>query len=235
MENEDQQATAEQVVTPEKEAPETGTEVKTEGEGGEQPVKPEDATPDWLRKKLDKATFHRRQAERERDAALAQLAALNKPTDGEKPKPSEVDVDALVEQRVRLKTLNEAADRVFDAGVAEYKDDFVKARDNLGAHFAEELAARPDFFEAITALEDGHKVYYALGKDLDEAARILNLPPAKMGIELAKLAAKKPKTSVSKAPAPTTPIGGTGKVEADPSKMSMDEWNAWYDRTYGKK
>jgi hypothetical protein len=83
-------------------------------------------------------------------------------------------------------------------------------------------------------MEDAHKVIYALGKNPEEASRILALSPVQQGRELERLALKagQPATkAVSKAPAPITPVDGSTTVEKDPSKMSTDEWMKWRNKT----
>ena len=74
---------------------------------------------------------------------------------------------------------------------------------------------------------DSHKILYQLGKNPDNAERILAMPPMQMGIELAKLTTAAPaQKPVSKAPPPLSPVGGAATVEPDFSKMSDDEWFA---------
>ena len=82
-------------------------------------------------------------------------------------------------------------------------------------------------------------VIYHLGKNLDEASRIMALAnnPVRMGMEISKLASKVVKPApaprpVSAAPAPITPVSPNGGVPDKPTdQMTMDEWMAWRKRT----
>lgn len=82
-------------------------------------------------------------------------------------------------------------------------------------------------FAAIMDAENGEDIAYHLGKNLDEAKRILAMPPWKQIREIGKLETKlaaepaKPKTP-SKAPAPITPISGTKAGEANEIRDGMD-------------
>lgn len=84
------------------------------------------------------------------------------------------------------------------------------------------------------ALETGQApaILHQLGGDLDEAARILALPPMKMVVELTRLAGKAPDTSTTRAPKPITPLGSKGAAHTaiepdDPERadnLPTPEW-----------
>lgn len=88
------------------------------------------------------------------------------------------------------------------------------------------------FVAAAIETGDGEKILHALGGDLDEAARIMSLPPIKMAVELTRLASGEGKVEISKAPKPITPIAqrGTQHSQIDPTdveradKLSTAEW-----------
>lgn len=85
--------------------------------------------------------------------------------------------------------------------------------------------------EAIREMEEGPRVLYALGQNPAEAARIASLPPTVAAVELGKFAVKalmpQPKT-VTSAPPPVNPLsGGIGTRNADPDKMTDNEWAEW--------
>jgi hypothetical protein len=117
----------------------------------------------------------------------------------------------------------DACNKVYEAGVSAHPD-FDEAVRGIGML----TGGQPPraFLDAVTALPDGAQVYYHLGKNLDEAARIINLPPVRMAVELAKLSGK-PAKSVSRAPAPIQPVNGAARGEPDPDKMPMSEWVRW--------
>jgi hypothetical protein len=88
-----------------------------------------------------------------------------------------------------------------------------------------------DMLQAMIETGEGHKLIYELSSDLNEASRIMNLSPVKMGIALAKLAAAKPE-AISGAPKPITPLASKGashdKIEASDrdraDRLSIDAW-----------
>jgi hypothetical protein len=86
----------------------------------------------------------------------------------------------------------------------------------------------PALLEAVTQLPDAHKVLHQLGQNMDEAARILSLPPVPMAVALARLSQSPAKAKpVSNAPPPIKPIDGAPTGSKDPEDMDMDEWIKW--------
>jgi hypothetical protein len=79
----------------------------------------------------------------------------------------------------------------------------------------------------------GAEIIHKLGTDLNEAQRILGLPPTKMAVEVTKMGlAPVPDTAISGAPKPLTPVGARGAQHStidptDPGKadqLSTAEW-----------
>jgi hypothetical protein len=107
---------------------------------------------------------------------------------------------------------------------------------------------RPDALMALTSMPDAHKVYRELASNLDNAGRILNLPPMQMAMELARMAAAAPPAApngsaqgapqpvqslppVTQAPAPIRPVGGTTRAPERPlHQVSMAEFIRRRDR-----
>jgi len=91
----------------------------------------------------------------------------------------------------------------------------------------------PDLATALYESEQGPDIAYFLGKNEAEAKRIGNLQPAQMFREIGKLearfsAAEHGKRSVSGAPAPITPVTGSGAAPGkDPEKMTTQEFMEW--------
>jgi len=88
-------------------------------------------------------------------------------------------------------------------------------------------AMRNTLFE----IDNGPMVAYHIAKNSDIADTIKDLSPERQVYEIAKLETKlllaqKTKTTTT-APNPISPVGSTGAPEADPSKMSTEEWMAW--------
>lgn len=205
----------------------------------------------WVQKRIDSLTKARHEAERraaDMERRAVELEAMLRQSRGEE-QPAELPdtlrnlnpaqlqqaLEAEAERRATAKAsqiANEreftaACNRVFEEGTKAYGDAFVKARDTLAQNFGEVIQARPDFLQAVTELPNGHEVFHALGRNLDEADRILSLPPVKMAMELSRMSdkvGKKPAPVVSKAPAPVTRVEGMARAEKDLSKVSMEEY-----------
>jgi hypothetical protein len=127
----------------------------------------------------------------------------------------------------------EACNRTFEAGRAEYGDAFEQARDTLVQAMGDAINRRPDILEAITELPQGHRVYHALSEDLDQAAEIFQLPPARAAVRLAQLGHKfegavPPARARRPLAPPIEPVSGSTKAEADiyDPKLSMAEFDA---------
>lgn len=194
----------------------------------------------WALKRISELTRQRHEAERKAEAStgeaaryrmlVEQLRAGNtdETTD---VTPQQPNIDDLVEKRAAEKAQHQAiAERgqsVSKVGAEQYPD-FQSAVVTLDA-----LGISQDSVESILGMDDAHKVIYALGKNPEEASRILSLPPVQQGRELERLALKAAQPApkaVSKAPAPITPIDGSTTFETDPSKMSMAEWAKWREK-----
>jgi hypothetical protein len=99
---------------------------------------------------------------------------------------------------------------------------------------------------AIANSEQGPEIQYFLGKNPDEAKRILALHPAKQLVELGKIEARleaeaskpaaepkpaeKPKPVVSAAPKPIKPLEAASESQTvkEPSEMSMEEYAVYH-------
>lgn len=201
-------------------------EQQTQQANAEQPKTEETPKRDpWYLRRIDEVTKARREAERERDALRA-LVEQRGSTPEQPPAQATPDPYVLAQQIAQEQALNEAANRTYAAGKAEFGNDFDTAVQTLRQ--VSDLSKRPDFLEAVTALPNAHAVYHHLGTNPDEAAHILSLTPVKMAIELASVAAKvgRPKAN-SKAPAPISPVGRTAAPSSDLSDdLSTAEWIA---------
>jgi len=100
----------------------------------------------------------------------------------------------------------------------------------------------PSFLTGVleTALETGEAeaIIHSLGADLNEASRILSLPPVKMALEVGKLGAKAgaleaplEPVSVKPLPRPIRPVGSSAPASGvrpdDPERgaeIPMDQW-----------
>lgn len=188
----------------------------------------------WYMRRIDELTKARREEERKNAALRALLEQRNAPatsattpqqTSQQTPDPYQL-ANQIAQQRVQEQSLNDAANRTYDAGKAVYGADFDVAVQTLQQ--VTDLSQRADFLEAVTALPNAHDVYHYLGKNPDEAAHILSLSPVRMAIELATVAGKvgRPKAQ-SKAPAPISAVGRTASPSSELSDdLSTADWIA---------
>lgn len=186
-----------------------------EGQGSES--KP--TAPEFLpvfKKRVDTLTAQKRELERENAA----LKAMVQPTP-----PQEPNLDQIVQSRAqdltRQRMIDEASNRTYAAGKEKYPD-FDAAVGNVVA--AGEVT--PAFLEAVTKLPNAADVYYHLGQNPGVAANLLGLDTIPMVLELAQISAKvgKPKLQ-SKAPAPVTPVAGSGVADVGlRDDIGIEEW-----------
>jgi hypothetical protein len=210
--------------------------------------------PAWFQRRIDQLSAERSEARRENEALKQQLdvvlsrltqttaaqpaadaqdaaPAQAKPVAAAPVKPAliDADIDRLVAERAaqlsKVKSLDEACNKVYETGAEEFPD----FEDKLGT-FKLLGGVQPHFLEMMTALPNAHKVLYELGKDPDNAERVMRMEPARAAIELAKLDAKlgaPASRAVSRAPAPIKPVDATSRAESDPENMSMSEFVKW--------
>lgn len=196
----------------------------------------------WALKRINELTRQRHEAERTAQAKSGEAERYRllveqmrngdevekQPVPGEQPNIDEL-VDKRAKQLAQHQAIAERGRSVATVGAEAYPD-FQSAVVTLDA-----LGITQDSVESILGMDDAHKVLYSLGKNPEEAARILSLPPIQQGRELERLALKAgqpaPK-AVSSAPAPVTPVDGTSASEKDPAKMSTAEWMKWREKNH---
>lgn len=189
----------------------------------------------WFLNTIENLREDRRIIAAERDIYKKQLEQRAGNAEGQESSATavtEADIERIAEQRVSqrtaVKAFNDKCDATANLGKEKYSD-FGEALGVLG----QVGLVDPQFLDIATDLEHGHEVLYHLGKNPDEAAKLLNMPPHKQAIQLAKIEAKiasKPAKQPSKAPAPITPLGGgssSGYTGNDPSKMSDEQYMEW--------
>jgi hypothetical protein len=191
----------------------------------------------------ERRNWERENSERAEAQKAAERAA--KPA----PKPEQFQdptayAEALAENIAEKKIAAKAQEQQFlkaretydeKASAAREKyDDFDVVTENDKLPISEFMA------QAIMAADNGPEVYYHLGLNPKEAARIHSLPPILQAREIGKLEAKlsaepPPTKKVSSAPAPISPVkapaaGSNRTVDTtDPEsvkKMSTSEWIA---------
>lgn len=235
-------AEAEPTSTPETQTGSTeGAEPnRTEAEGEQQQTpsgetQEQDAkTPKWVQRRIDQLTREKYEERRQREALEATLASMrtagteSTETSSVQSQPTQAEIDARVQQAAReqlkVQQFNDACNRAYEAGKKEFKD-FDDSLRNFGM-----LGGLPqEFLEIASTMPDGHKVLYALGKNPEEASRVLSLPPLQMAMELARVSdkvTKQPTKAVSGAPAPIQPVDGTAKGSSEPPE-NINDWMRW--------
>jgi hypothetical protein len=178
-----------------------------------------------------------RQALIDRDKVIEDLRANNPEalkglTDAEIERLAEKRAEVLVAQRVWL----EDCKKVYDQGMEKFPggkdkgmsfDDALKAYIPLGG-------ASEALIRAAMDTESPDEVLYALAHDLDEAQRIMRLPPMKMAIacERMMVKAKAKVKQVSKTPPPPSELGGRNGTEVEElgENTDMKTWMAKRDK-----
>lgn len=232
-------------------ADQTEENTQTEQPAGEQVQESKAPDTSWVPKRISEITAARRAAEAraaELEAEVARLraSATSTPADPAAPAPSNQSVEELakayaarmVREQTEQQSVSSRVAEIESAGVKEFGDDFNKSVQNL------QLAGvgGPEFLKVLTNVPGAEKVITWMGKDanISEAMRIASLDPVQMGIELMKLtprASKDLAKQISKAPAPITPVDGSGGGDdgAMPDPTNTKAWQEWRNKTARRK
>lgn len=201
------------VETPEPEIVDTGEQTSAP------PAEPQEDPVEKHRKGLEAAVMAERRKRQELEARLAQLEQPKQPEPKslERPKrdayaSQEEYEDALLEygdkrrdhrdretrqqeeQRKHAETMQRTVDEVVTKGQQKYADFDAVINSGLGPYLS------PVMHQALLESEQAHEVAYWLGKNPAEAARVSQLPPPRMLIELGRI-----ETKLSAAPVPPKP------------------------------
>ncbi|SFF76843.1 hypothetical protein [Methylobacterium sp. yr596] len=220
--------------------PEARTEDQPEGEQQADDGKPK--LPAWVQRRIDELTRQRHEEARARQALEAQLRDMQgNPADpeqqvrqGELEQAVRQQNPALTQDQIRQaaaemrrqERFTETCNATFEEGVKRFPD-FQQTLQQFS-----HLGGLPnDFVEDALAAGSAHLTLHHLGRNLDEADRIMRLPTRERAVALArlsdKLAAPPPPKPLSRAPAPVDPVGGAGRpstLNTDPDSMSTAEW-----------
>lgn len=183
-----------------------------------------------------------------RDARIAELTAKLKSAVPAKIDPPALDPNATplteadVERRATEKATGLAARAAFNQrcndtaaeGRKAFPDFDLSVRELMRLSDPQDPAVMrqyDDFLEAAMETGEGPRIIYNLGKDLDEAARVMGLSPIKRAAEMAALAAgAAPAAPLHK---PIVPVrggnSGPGEISPDDAaradKLSSAEWH----------
>lgn len=236
--NEAATGTAEQPETPEAPAEEKPVEAKAEEKPVEQ-SKPKNSTKPF-QARIDELTGNWRRTERELEAARAELEAVRKgqqqPAEQQADEGRSPDVvpanmveklaDQLADQKAAQRQFDNDCNLAFVKGKAAHPEDFEDAIRS----FAALGGTQREVLEDVLATDNPADVLYELGKDADEAARVLALPPKRRLAEMIKMANKPAaKPAVSRAAAPIKPVGGTNAKDFDFADDKADDAD-WFAR-----
>lgn len=193
-------------------------------EADPEPEAKADPEPDEFEKRISRMAFEKRAAEK----AVRQLQERLDRLEGKAPP---LEKDAEFEQQVEIRAKQLAAQNAFNERGNQVYRDGVKAFPDFDSKLAalNELGGiSPQLQDAACEAGDAHKILHYLGKNLDEAERIMKMPPAAMGAALAKIDGKintpSPPKPQSKAPPPIKPLAGKGTLELDDEKMPLAEY-----------
>lgn len=225
----------EQVQEVESTSSEATTEQTQEQEKSQEAQEEKAKKEPWFQKRIGELTREKYEAKRAAEEARQQaeqyrqyLAQVQQGDTSEQAKPVQ-DVMTLAQQEaarmVAEQRFNESCNKVYETGAKEFQN-FDEAVRNL-----QMVGVNREFLELATTSDAGAKLIHHLGTDLDEAARILALPPVQMARELTRLEYKlnqpPPPKPVSRAPAPISPIGSGGVTDSGVrDDLPMDEWLA---------
>lgn len=209
------------VETPATEAVTTETPVTTEVKTEEPKKAP------WFQTRIDHITKEKYEEKRARESAEARIRELEAQLSGGSTTQTHaqpIDPASIhrlaaeqAQEIVRQQNFNQSCNRVYESGKKELGPEFDTAIQNF--NMLGGLAAHPALVEVATTLPDGHKVLHHLGTNLDEASRILSLPPMQMALEVARISNEVKRAKVSNAPPPIKPINGsTGTAVAGPDE-----------------
>ena len=219
----------------------------------EQPAAPDQAAapqaaerpvgPDWRDRRIgeQQARIRDLRAQLERFQAATQPGA-NPPQPPAQPytagPPNAAQIEAEIQQRANAmaaqQEFNRRCNETAEVGRRAYADFDVKVNKLVGLVDGNDPSAVMNYNQFLNAaMETGEasKLIYALGGDLNEASRILSLPPLKMAVELTKMSAA-PVQEISGAPRPINPVASLGvnnrsSVSADDpgsDNLSTEEW-----------
>lgn len=203
-------------------------------------AKPKD---DWRDARLRVETAKRREAEAKLRAfeekaskGTEETPAPGKPGTQRTFTEEEVNTraSAIAAQNAQWKAFNDACVSTAEKGRTEFSDFDARMDDLKQLRDPEDPVSQGAynmFLAAAMETGEGPRILRELGGDLNEAQRILGLPPVKMAVEMTKLALAKPREG-SKAPKPITAIGsrGAAHVQIDPAdkergdNLSTAEW-----------
>lgn len=205
----------------------------------------------WFQRRIDELTREKYEARRESENLKARLQALEaqavpNPADKDNPNPAktmspaeqEAMITARAEEKARMMEFTKECNKIYESGTKAF-DDFGKSLEAFNQLGGLNTPQGANLVAASMETDDPHKVLYALSKDLDEASRLMSLPPIRQAAALIKFAnslAAKP-AAKSKAPPPIKGLNGQADStrNMDDDSMDMNEWIATRERQLAER
>lgn len=215
--------------------PEPAPSPEPEPEPAPAAVKPQD----WRDRRIAQLTARLREEQRKNGAAAPVAGAGEAAASGSETRTA-AELDALVEaraaERAAADSFNRQCNEAAAAGRAAFPDfdtRIVALKSLVEGGDATDLVRYNQLLLAAIETGEAPKLLHSLGQDLNEASRIMALSPVRMGIELARLAAKQA-GEPSTAPRPIRALSpGSGSHDriapSDPDRadrLSTREWMA---------
>jgi hypothetical protein len=213
--------------------PQDGGEAKPEGDAAEEQRKAE------RRREAQRIGYltKQRYAEKARaEAAEARLREIEQRLaqydPQHQPQATQQDFATAVEQRAAQKVAEDAHNARFADWDGEGIKEFGQERFREACKTVAEMASdqqRQVIAAVAMDIDGGQRAIMELADKPDEAERILAMPPHRMALALAKLAAPETKPKpVSNLPPPIRPPAvGRARGEPDPERGSMEDYKRW--------
>lgn len=220
-------------------AEDTGAEQTQEAAEAEAPAEEQEGEtkPPFWQKLIAEAAFKEREAKRQMAAIAEENERLRKGLPQGADAIPATEIERRITERIEAARFAEDCNAIAEVGEKAFKDfGTTKATYDL-------IGTSTEFLEGIAEIgrtdgkEAAARVYYELGKNPEEAYRIMNMKPAAMAVQLSKMASAKPALKpVSRAPAPITPIGAnSGRAGGMPSPDDDAAYRAWFLKERAKR
>lgn len=193
-------------------------------------TKPAVVKEDWRDRRIAALTAQLKEAQKPKVEATA--------PDPNAPALTEADVERRASEKAnglaQRAAFNQRCNDAAATGRKEFPDFDLSVKELVRLVDPSDAASQKqydEFLEAALETGEGPKIIYALGKDLDEAARVMALSPIKRAAEMAQLATGTP--PAGPLPKPLIPTqgrhSGPGEIAPDDAvradKLSSAEWH----------
>lgn len=193
----------------------------------------------WKAKKFDKTYAQLQEARKQLEEERKKHAAAA-PDDPNAPRLTEEEVNRRANEIAAQADFTRRCNEVAAQARKNFGDFDTKLnsfRQLVDANDPTEVSAYMTVLSAALETGDAGRLLYELGGDQNQAMKMLELAnsPVKLGIEMAKMAAKKSEPEPSDAPPPIKPVGGrtepTGEIQPDdPARADKLSKKAWFER-----